>query len=82
MQKRRLVYTHHAEDRMRQRGITKDEVEYCLDQPEICYKDPKGNPIYRGLVPGGKKIKVVTAADTSDQIVIITVADLPPEEES
>ncbi|MEA1958618.1 MAG: DUF4258 domain-containing protein [Chloroflexota bacterium] len=82
MQKPRLVYTDHAKARMKQRGITEDEVKYCLDRCEIHYKDPKGNAIYRASIPGGKEIKVVTAADKSDPIVIITVADLPSKEKS
>ena len=68
---------------MRQRGITEDEVEYCLDHCEVCYADSKGNQIHRASVPGGKRVKVVTAAsaNANDPIVIITVADLPMEEE-
>lgn len=81
MRRAELEYTRHAKDRMRQRGITEDEVEYCLDHCEVCYADSKGNKIHRASVPGGKRIKVVTAANTDDPLVVITVADLPLEEE-
>ena len=59
---------------MRQRGISEQDVEYCLQNYFISYSDPSGKPIYRADLPSGKCIKVVVAADTTDTIVI-TVAD-------
>jgi hypothetical protein len=59
---------------MRQRGISEQDIEYCLQNYLISYKDKAGNPIYRANLPSGKHIKVVIAADITDTTVI-TVAD-------
>lgn len=70
-----LSYTRHAKDRMKQRGITEEEVEYCLNNYHISYTDPVGNPIYKADLPDGRHIKVVVKAKSVDPKVIITVAD-------
>jgi len=70
-----ISYTRHAKDRMKQRGITEEEVEYCLNNYHISYTNSAGNPIYRVDLPDGRRIKVVVKADTIDPIVVITVAD-------
>ncbi len=70
-----MDYTLHAKDRMKERGITEEEVEYCLVNYHTSYSDLKGNSIYRADLPDGKKIKVVVKANTVDPIVVITVAD-------
>jgi len=60
---------------MKQRGITEEEVEYCLDNYHISYTDSNGNPIYKADLPGGRHIKVVVKANSVDPIVVITAAD-------
>jgi hypothetical protein len=68
-----IYYTQHAQDRMRQRGITKKEVEYCLKNYHTSYPDRKGNLIYKTNLPSGKCLKVVVSTDITD-IRVITVA--------
>lgn len=58
-----------------QRGVTEEEVEFCLNNFDISYPDPKGNPIYKATLPDGKRIKVVVRADSIDPVVVITAAD-------
>jgi hypothetical protein len=58
---------------MVQRQISETEVEEVLAQPAISYRDPAGKPTYIGY-PGGRRIKVVVAPNTSPPFVI-TVAD-------
>jgi hypothetical protein len=70
-----VEYTDHARLRMRQRMISEEEVEYCLAHYNVSYTDSKGNPIYRAEVPGGRLIKVVVKAGSSNPAVVITVAD-------
>ncbi len=70
-----ISYTRHARDRMQERGITEEEVEYCLDNYHTFYTDFGGNPIYKADLPGGRRIKVVVKAKSVDPIVVITVAD-------
>jgi len=68
-----ISYTLHAKDRMKQYGITEEEVEYCLNNYHTSYTDKKGNPIYKADLPSGRRIKVVKAKSV-DPIIIITVA--------
>ncbi len=70
-----LRYTRHARDRMKQRGITEEDIEYCLNNYHTAYTDSSGNPIYKTDLPDGRKIKVVVKAKSGDPKVIITVAD-------
>jgi len=70
-----ICYTRHAKDRMQERGITEDEVEYCLNNYHTSYADPDGNPIYKADLPGDRRIKVVVKANSTDPIIVITVAD-------
>ena len=70
-----LSYTDHARDRMWERGFTNQDVEYCLFHYHTCYTDRKGNSIYRADLPDVRAIKVVTKADSTDPVVVITVAD-------
>jgi hypothetical protein len=69
-----ISYTSHARKRMLERGITEEEVEYCLSHYDIMSSPANGNPIYRATLPNGKKIKVVVKAKTSNPLVIITTA--------
>jgi len=70
-----ISYTRHAKDRMRERGITEEEVEYCLNNYHISYPDASGNSVYKANLPSGRHIKVVVKANSDDTKVIITVAD-------
>ena len=70
-----ISYTRHAKDRMKQRGITENEVEDCLNNYNTSYTDSKGNAIYRAELPSGRHIKVVVKANSVDPIIVITVAD-------
>ncbi|MCK4368900.1 MAG: DUF4258 domain-containing protein [Dehalococcoidales bacterium] len=68
-----LQYTNHARKRMRERSITKAEIEYCLNNYDVSHTDKKGNPVYRSTTPNDRRIKVVVAKDNPDKI--ITVGD-------
>ncbi len=70
-----VFYTRHAKNRMKQRGITEEEVEYCLNNYHISYTDSAGNPIYKAELPDGRHIKVVVKAKSVEPKVVITVAD-------
>jgi hypothetical protein len=59
---------------MKERGITKEEVESCINNHSIEYTDKSGNPIYVASVKG-KRIKVVVRKDCINPIVVITAAD-------
>lgn len=67
-----LDYSLHARKRMRQRRISEEEVESCLQNQEILYTDKKGNPKYKAHI-GKRYIKVVVAKDNPN--FVITVED-------
>ena len=67
-----ISYTCHAKDRMKERGITEEEVEYCLNNYHTSYTDSDGNPIYKSNLP---YIKVIIKAKSVEPMVVITVAD-------
>jgi len=54
--------------------MSKEEIEYCLNNHTIDYTDKKGNPIYVVNTPGGRRIKVVVAKE-SNPVKVITAAD-------
>jgi len=60
---------------MRQRNITEQEVEHCLEHYHTSYTPVGGNLVYRVESPEGRSIKVVVKAGSVDPQVIITVAD-------
>jgi len=68
----KVQYLPHALKRMRQRRISKEEVEACLQDYDIEYRDKKGNPKYRAAV-GDRHIKVVVQKENPS--VVITVED-------
>lgn len=70
-----IFYTAHARKRMKQRGISKNEVEYCIENHTIEYPDKKGNPIYTVYTPSNRYIKVVVDKNSKKMIKVITVGD-------
>jgi hypothetical protein len=68
-----LKLTKHARERAVERGVSDQEIQLVVDEHEITFADPKGNPCYiRGV--RGRRIKVVIAQD--DPELVITVIDL------
>jgi len=68
----RIQYLLHARKRMKQRGITEEEVEACLQSRDILYFDKKGNPKYAAHI-GNRYIKVVVQKENPS--MVITVED-------
>ena len=62
---------------MVQRGISEEDVEYCLSDYHTTFTDAKGNPIYRARLPNGQGVRVVVAAGSTDPVLVMTVADEP-----
>jgi hypothetical protein len=67
-----LRYKDHARKRMRERGISEEEVEICWRHHSLEYSDKKGNPIFIEYIKG-RRIKVVVAKENYE--IVITVAD-------
>jgi len=65
--------TRHAAARMTERNISLAEAASVIENPEVTFMDPKGNPCYIREIKG-RRIKVVVASDDED--LVITVIDL------
>ena len=71
-----ISYTRHARDRMKQYGVTEEEVEYCLNNYHTSYTNlGRDSIIYKADLPSGRYIKVVVKATSVDPKVVITVGD-------
>ena len=75
-------YTHHAEERIRERGITKSDVADALNRPYGA-PEPGSRPdtiVVRGALvrPDGMRLKVVLDAAVSDRVVSAMWEDATP----
>lgn len=69
----RLRFSGHAEDRLRERKISKADAENAYREPDITYDDPKGNPCYVRHA-SGKRVEVVIRKGSNPPFVI-TIMD-------
>ncbi|MBM3284253.1 MAG: DUF4258 domain-containing protein [Candidatus Aminicenantes bacterium] len=63
--------TAHAEERLVQRSIKKEELERVLNDPDYCYPGKKGELNFVKEVSRGRKIRVVAQKD-KEEVKIIT----------
>jgi len=70
--KKKPIYTDHARDQMKDRRITKEEIEFCLNEPEITRPGDCDTLILTSH-PNGRFIKIVVLQKKPR--VIITAAD-------
>ena len=66
------IYTDHARDQMVDRGITEEEVEFVLNEPEIT-RPGDSDCLVLTAHPNGRFIKIVVPVKKPR--VIITAAD-------
>lgn len=69
----RIRYTicEHAEKRMRQRGITRTDIQSCLDDYDVSLTPARGYSLYIAGHPNGKKLQVVV--NTVDKEIVSVV---------
>jgi len=72
-----LHFTDHAKDRMKERRISKREVNECLEDPEVTYPDPADNDKinYERTCSTGRRIRVVVNGKNPTHRVVISVMD-------
>jgi len=70
-----LHFTNHAKDRMKERGISREQVDECLNNYQTSYPNANDNMVYIYNLPDGTRVKVVVREKSRDQRVVITVAD-------
>ena len=67
----RYYLTTHAEERLVQRSIKKEELERVLNDPDYCYPGRQGELNFVREVCKGRKIRVV-AKQEKEKVKIIT----------
>ncbi len=65
------IYTDHARDQMKDRGITKGEIKFCLNEPEITRPGDSGTLILTSH-PNGRFIKIVVLQKKPRLIITAT----------
>ena len=74
MMQKDYILTHHAKERMKERGITEKEIEDVLKDLEYTYPGTKGEK-NRVKTIKGKKIRVVYRERPRIQIVITALLE-------
>ena len=67
----KLIYSNHAKARLKKRGITESEVEYCLQSPDQTYPDKSGNSCYEVTLSSEKRLKVVILKDDPNYVISV-----------
>ncbi len=73
-----LHFTDHAKDRMKERRISKQEVQYCLENYEASYPnddEDNGKMNYVCTTPTGRRIRVVIDEKRPTHRIVISVMD-------
>ena len=71
MNSRKHILTQHLKDRVKERGISQDELDAVLDSPDMRYPGKKGETNLVKTVATGRKIRVV-CKEGRDKIKVIT----------
>lgn len=61
-----MIITNHARKRLEQRGISLDDVDFCVKNHHIVLEESKGCKIYIAKHPNSKRIQIVV--DTSSSL--------------
>ena len=71
-----LYFTNHAKDRMKERGISKQEVEDCLENYQVNYPNDDNDVMnYVYTSPTGRRIRVVINEKRVGHRIVISVMD-------
>jgi len=65
-----LRYSRHARDRMRERQISEEEVEYCVNFHNITRPGREGTRILTTTTTTGRKIQVVVNFSDEDPYIV------------
>ncbi len=65
-------YTIHARERMIERNLTEQDIEYVVANYHTMYHDRKGNPNYVGAI-GDRRVRVVVAVGTHPLLIITVI---------
>ena len=65
--------TENARRRMEARGITEDEVAYCLEAPEREYRVKRGDTVFVRTLTDGRLIKVRRLKNSTSTLIVSSV---------
>jgi len=68
----KYILSAHARDRMRERGITVDEVRQVMGKPDMSYPGTKGEMNHIRNV-NGRKIRIVCVGEMPRKIITVMV---------
>ena len=66
-----FVLSSHAEERLLERGITRQDIQYCMENYHIRLEEAGGVHLYIAAHPNGKRIQVVK--DTKNNLIVSVV---------
>jgi len=70
-----LVFTHHARDRMEERGVTQAEVYSAANEPDHSYQSPKGQGrmIAEKRLETGHTLRVIYTEERGMYVIISVI---------
>jgi hypothetical protein len=75
MSKPRIVFTHHAQTMVTERGIKKEWIERTLSEPEAHEVDPRQSDVlraFRSIPENGNRVLRVVYTSIGDTIRVVT----------
>ena len=61
----------HALKRMGRRGITRDDIQSCLDNHQVSFKPKEGYPFYIADHPNSRRLQVVLNDETKEVVTVV-----------
>jgi hypothetical protein len=61
----------HALKRMIRRGITRADIQACLDNHQVSFTPKEGYSLYMADHPSGKRLQVVLNTDTKEIVSVV-----------
>jgi hypothetical protein len=68
------IFTAHARDRLRERGISAEEVRLALSNPDMTYPGTKGETNSMRIIHG-RNIRVVFMDEAPKKIITVMIVD-------
>jgi hypothetical protein len=67
------ILTKHAKQRMKERGISEEEVERVLKNPNISIPGQRGEMIVEKTIKRGRRIRVIYKKERKAKIILTAI---------